>query len=286
MKIRANGFDFDALVAGQEGDPLILFLHGFPQTSHTWREQVPALAERGFFAVAPNQRGYSWGARPGEVSSYATENLVADALAMMDVLGYETAHIVGHDWGGQLSWLLAAHHPDRVNSLTVLSRPHPQAFLNSLQRDEAQAERSRHHKTFQNADAATLLLEDNARRLRNLFTDQGVPEVDQNAYLSILGGFDALDAAINWYRAPVQAGSDQPLAAGETPAVTVPVLYIWGDADAAVGSIAAEATQDYVEGPYRFERLPGIGHFITDEDATRVTELLLEFLGNTDHGKT
>ena len=79
--------------------------------------------------MAPNQRGYSAGARPAEVAAYGTENLVGDALEMMHALGYDRAHIVGHDWGGQLSWLLAAHHPERVTSLSLLSRPHPQAYL-------------------------------------------------------------------------------------------------------------------------------------------------------------
>ena len=121
MKLTVDGLTFDTLTGGNQGDPLVLFLHGFPQTSHTWRDQVPALAETGYFAVAPNQRGYSAGARPSGIPAYATENLVGDALALMDTLGYERAHVVGHDWGGQLSWLLAAHHPHRVESLTVLS---------------------------------------------------------------------------------------------------------------------------------------------------------------------
>ncbi|MEQ8857979.1 MAG: alpha/beta hydrolase [Pseudomonadales bacterium] len=278
MRIRVGELSFDAQSCGEPGAPLVLMLHGFPQTSHTWRHQLEPLAAAGYHAVAPNQRGYSADARPTNLDAYATERLVADALDMMESLGHQRAHIVGHDWGGQLSWLLAAHHPDRVESLTVLSRPHPQAFLAAMRDDPAQSERSKHHRAFQDPDSARRLLENDAGRLRRSFTDQGVDRADQDAYLHALGEEAALDAAINWYRAPVRAGSDQPLAPKNTPSVSVPTLYVWGDADSTVGRAAAEGTAAFVTGPYRFEVLPGVGHFVTDQAGERVTELLLEHL--------
>ncbi len=278
MKITLDGLSFDADTCGRRGDPLVLLLHGFPQTSHTWRHQLDPLAAAGYFAVAPNQRGYSAGARPAGVAAYATARLVGDALGMMDALGCERAHLVGHDWGGQLCWLLAAHHPERVKTLTVLSRPHPRAFLRALRDDPRQAERSKHHRAFQDPDSARLLLEDDARRLRQAFADQGVATADQDAYLGVLGDPAALDAAINWYRAPAVADGEQPLGPGDTPDVTVPTLYLWGDADATVGESAARATGDFVAAPYRFEVLPGVGHFITDQAGALVSELLLDHL--------
>lgn len=278
MQFAAGDLTFDLATAGEPGKPLVLMLHGFPQTSHSWRYQLEPLADTGFFAVAPNQRGYSPGARPAGIEAYATANLLDDALTMIDELGGGRAHVVGHDWGGQLSWLLAAHHPERVVSLTVLSRPHPQAFLRSMKEDKAQSERSKHHRAFQNPDSAKLLLEDDARRLRGLFGGQFVPAADQDAYLSVLGEEAALDAAINWYRAPVLAGGDQPLAPAATPNIQVPTLFIWGDADATVGRLAAEATADYIDGSYKFVELAGVGHFVTDQAGERVTELLLEHI--------
>ena len=270
--------DFDLAVAGKPGDPMVLMLHGFPQTNYAWRHQLAPLAEAGFYVVAPNQRGYSAGARPESVGAYATENLVADALGLMDTFGSGHAHVVGHDWGGQLSWLLAAHHAEHVDTLTVLSRPHPQAFVAAFKNDAKQASRSKHHKAFQDSNSADFLLQDNALRLRKMFADQGVPVADQDAYLEVLADPQALDAAINWYRAPVQAGNEQPLAAGNTPAVDVPTTYIWGDADATVGAMAAEGTGAWVTGEYRFEVLPDIGHFVTDQAGARVTEFLLDQL--------
>ena len=133
MNIVCGELSFDAVAAGPEDGELVLLLHGFPQTHHTWRHALPALADAGFRAVAPNQRGYSAGARPDGVDAYRTELLVADALAMADVLGADRFHLVGHDWGGQLAWLIAAHHPKRLQTLSVLSRPHPTAFANTPQ---------------------------------------------------------------------------------------------------------------------------------------------------------
>ena len=274
--ITANGFEFEAEISGNAGDPLVLMLHGFPQTNHTWRDQLPALAAAGYCGVAPNQRGYSPGARPDGKEGYATELLVEDAIAIATALGHDRFHIVGHDWGGQLAWLLAARHSAHVLSLTVLSRPHPAAFAQAMKSDAKQSERSKHHRAFQNADATAGLLENDAARLRRMLRDQGVPDPDAAAYLDVLNDHDALDAAINWYRAVATGAS--ALAAPNVPNVDVPTLYIWGDADATVGSIAAEATAEFVTGPYRFEVLPGVGHFVTDQAGERVTELLLEHL--------
>ena len=268
---------FDLATAGNPDDPMVLLLHGFPQTSYTWRHQLEPLARAGFFAVAPNQRGYSPGARPEGIEAYATDALIDDALAWINTLGNGCAHVVGHDWGGQLSWLLAARYPQQVASLTVLSRPHPQAFIAALQNDEQQAGRSKHHKAFQDMNSAAWLLQDNAARLRSMFAEQGVAAVDQDAYLQVLGEQHALNAAINWYRAP-RLHSEQPLAPADTSPVSVRTLYIWGDADATVGAFAAEATADWVTGPYKFTLLPGVGHFVTDQAGQRVTELLLEHL--------
>jgi pimeloyl-ACP methyl ester carboxylesterase len=280
LELLSAGLVFEADVAGVPGSPLVLLLHGFPQTSHTWRHQLPALAAAGYFAVAPNQRGYSPHARPGKVEDYSTDRLIGDARTMVKSLGYERFNLVGHDWGGQLSWLIAAQLPNDLVSLTVLSRPHPAAFARAMKADAAQAERSRHHRAFQDDNAARELLADDAKRLRATLRHQGVPDADVTAYLSRLGTYEALNAAINWYRAPRIAGST--LALPDVPAVSVPTMYLWGDQDATVGRIAAEATAEFVTGPYRFELLPGVGHFITDQVPERTTELLLDWLARPD----
>jgi pimeloyl-ACP methyl ester carboxylesterase len=276
IEVNAAGWTFECDVAGTRGAELVLLLHGFPQTSYTYRRELPALARAGFFAVAPLQRGYSKGARPSTLAEYATEHLTADALAVADHFGAWRFHLVGHDWGGQLAWLIASQHPERLHSLCVLSRPHPEAFKASFQHDREQATRSRHHKAFQAPDAARKLLADDAARLRTLFREQGVRDLDARAYLSKLSDEAALDAAINWYRS---AGSGQsPLVLAEVPPIDTPTLYIWGDADATVGRAAAAGTQRCVTGPFQFLVIEGAGHFLTDEVGPRVTDAIVQHI--------
>ena len=273
IDLEASGLVFECDAAGASDAPLVVLLHGFPQTSYTWRHQLPALAEAGFLAVAPNQRGYSPGARPEGAAAYATELLVADVLGIADTLGRERFHLVGHDWGGQLAWLLAANHSNRVETLTVLSRPHPRAFAEAMKSDAQQAHRSRHHRAFQDSDSARLLLEDNARRLRGSLRDQGVADADIEEYLSRLASEEALDAAINWYRS---AGTSSSALVGEEVVnIRVPTLYLWGDEDATVGLAAAEATADCVDADYRMHVLEGAGHFLTDQRPEEITRELL-----------
>ncbi len=272
LSIRANGLEFTADLSGPADGELVLLLHGFPQTRHTWRAELAALAGAGFRACAPDQRGYSAGARPAGIESYRVESLVADALAIADSLGASRFHLVGHDWGGQLAWLLAASHPERVRTLSVLSRPHPAAFARAMSEDTAQAGRSRHHVSFLRAEATDELLADGAKGLRGALARQGVPEAGVTEYLATLGQRAALDAAVNWYRAASKSG----LAARDVPPVRVPTLYVWGDSDATVGRRAAEGTRDFVAAPYRFVELPGVGHFVTDQAPAAFPPLLLE----------
>src|ERR1700727_3470422 len=167
----APNLTFDALTAGAPNAPLVLLLHGFAESMHCWRAQVEALAAAGYRAVAPSQRGYSAGARPdtGDPSNYHIDRLMDDAMAIVAASGHgeRRFHLVGHDWGGSIAWALADRYPDRVASLTVLSRPHPNAFNRALQMpDGEQARRSQHHKAFLEPDAADVVLADNAKWLR------------------------------------------------------------------------------------------------------------------------
>jgi len=272
LQLPAGSFELD--VAGERGAPLVLLLHGFPQTSHSWRSELPALAAAGFYAIAPNQRGYSPGARPARVEDYALDHLIEDALAIARSAGAERFHLVGHDWGGQLAWLIAARYPQQLLTLTVLSRPHPAAFAAAIRSDDAQSERSRHHRAFQDPSTAARLLADGARRLRRTLSEQGVSEADIHAYLECLGEEPALNAALNWYRAAI-GGKPAP---DSVPSIQVPTLYIWGEADKTVGRAAAEATANHVQAPYHFLPIPRAGHFLTDQVASQVTAALLQHL--------
>jgi pimeloyl-ACP methyl ester carboxylesterase len=270
------GLTFDALTSGVSGAPLVLLLHGFAESMNCWRAQAAALTAKGFYAMAPSQRAYSPGARPdvNEPANYHIDHLMDDAMAMVDACGYgdQRFHLVGHDWGGSIAWALADRHPQRLASLTILSRPHPNAFNRALLMPGGdQAQRSRHHKAFLEPDAADVVLADNAKWLRERWAANGVPPEAMERHLAVLGNKPAMEAALAWYRA--RGAIRSPIGPIRTP-----TLYIWGDADDTVGRAAAEGTEDFVAAPYRFEVLPGAGHFAADQMPDRVSELLLHHI--------
>jgi pimeloyl-ACP methyl ester carboxylesterase len=274
QNLRIGEFEFTVDTAGPASGPAVLLLHGFPQTRHMWRNQLRALAAAGFRGVAPDQRGYSAGARPTKVEAYSTDLLTADVMTLMDTCGARRFHLVGHDWGGQLAWLIAAGHPERVATLTTLSRPHPAAFARAMADDPEQAARSQHHKAFHQSDAADRLRQDNFKMLRTVLEREGVTRENLDAHFQTLGEPDALEAAINWYRANNITGA-------EIPPVSVSTLYIWGTADGSVGRRAAELTQQFVSGPYQFVQIESGGHFIVDQFPERIAQLLIAHFGST-----
>src|SRR5215472_16574978 len=219
--VAAGNLSFSVDISGPTSGAPILFLHGFPQTRRMWRHQLEALGLAGYRAIAPDQRGYSSGARPQGVEHYATDLLVGDALSLMGALSASRFHLVGHDWGGQLAWLIAAGHSERVLSLSVLSRPHPAAFATAMQEDKAQAERSRHHRAFREDDAIARLRAANLKPLRDALERQGVPSADADEYMRALLEPGAIEGAMNWYR----AGN---IAAASVASVKLPTLYVWG----------------------------------------------------------
>jgi pimeloyl-ACP methyl ester carboxylesterase len=237
---------FDAIAAGASGAPLVLLLHGFAESMHCWRAQVACLGDMGYRAIAPSQRGYSPGARPDprEFSHYLIDRLMDDAMAIAAAAGYGSArfHLVGHDWGGSIAWGVADRHHERLASLTILSRPHPNAFNRALMADGEQAQRSKHHKAFLEPDAADVVLADDARWLRERLAANGVPADAIERHLAVLGNKEAMEAALAWYRA-------RGAIRGPLGPIRVPTLYIWGDADDTVGRTAAEGTVDFLPRP-------------------------------------
>ncbi|HTV44914.1 MAG TPA: alpha/beta fold hydrolase [Stellaceae bacterium] len=270
----APGLVFDASLAGTAPAPLVLMLHGFCVSRHYWDNQLPVLAAAGYFAVAPNQRGYAAGARPDPAiyDHYRIDKLIDDALAIVSALGYgeRPFHLVGHDWGGSLSWIIADRWPERLASLTMLSRPHPASFARAMQTDPEQPHRSRHHHELLDPGAGPRLLADNGKWVRDRLRRNGVPAAAIDKHLGVIGNPPAMEAALAWYRA---RGERQPV--GPT---RVPTLFIWGEADDTVGRIAAEGTAEFIAAEYRFAPLAGVGHYAADQVPARVNELLLDHL--------
>lgn len=269
------GLKFDVSVGGARNAPLVLMLHGYGVSRYSWDAQVAALSAAGFFAAAPNQRGYSPDARPDPAtfSNYRMDAVIGDVLDIAAGLGYANRrfHLVGHDWGASLGWEIADRYPERLATLTILSRPHPLSFNRALGVDEAQAKRSQHHKNFLDPNAGPNILADDAKWLRTRLTANGIPPETIEKHLSVIGNPAAMEAALAWYRAR------GPGHAAVAP-TKVPTLYIWGNKDDSVGQIAAQGTADFIDAPFQFAVLDGVGHFAADQAPESVTELLLEHL--------
>ena len=268
--VEAGGWTFGVRTAGPPGGRPVLLLHGFPQSARSWDGVAGVLAGAGCRAIAPDQRGYSPGARPPDVADYAVPHLVGDALAILDAHGADRADVVGHDWGAAVAWALAIGHPERVRTLTAVSVPHPAAFGWALRSDDDQRRRSTYMDLFrQEGTAERVLLEGGARRLRGVF--DGMPEAQVDAYVEPLREPGALTAALNWYRA-MGGGSGVP-----GPA-TVPTTYVWSTADPALGRAGAERCGEHVTGPYAFEVLEGIGHWVPEQAPDRLARIILQRL--------
>ena len=248
---------FDVRTTGPDaGDPVLL-LHGFPATSLTWSEVAPVLAEAGLKVVAPDQRGYSPGARPTDVDAYRTDVLAQDVVDLADALGLDTFHLVGHDWGAAVAWAVAAHHGHRLRTLTTFSVPHLAAYNAALREDRDAQERASYIGLLrQEGKAEELLLADDARRLRAMY--QGaVPEPLVDAYVERLQEPGALTAALAWYRAMTAD-------LGSLPDVDVPTTFVWSTDDLAIGRAGADACGDHVTADYRYVVLDGVTHWIPE----------------------
>jgi pimeloyl-ACP methyl ester carboxylesterase len=268
---------FDVRADGPDDGRPVLLLHGFPQTSLSWAAVTPLLAKAGLRTYAPDQLGYSPGARPAEVGAYAVPNLAQVTCDLLTSLGLPRVDVVGHDWGANVAWALAAWHADRVRSLTAVSVPHPSAFTAAWRTDPEQQERSAYIRLFwQAGKAEEVLLAEGARRLRRMLgaeSETGVPAESVEEYVAVLSAPGALTAALNWYRAMNSGPPVDP--------VDVPTTYVWSDGDVAIGRTAADGCDAHVTGDYRFVELSGITHWIPEQAPEQLAAAILHRIAST-----
>jgi pimeloyl-ACP methyl ester carboxylesterase len=275
-----DGFSFevtDTPPAGGGAGEVAVLLHGFPEDRQSWDTVAPALAAAGFRVLAPDQRGYSPGARPASRSAYTLSRLAGDVLALADAAGVQRFHLAGHDWGAALAWYLAGHHPGRLISLACLSVPHPQAFARALTSSD-QAARSWYMAGAQLPGLPEWALSRRGgQAMRAVLERTGLDPRSAARYAARAADPAALRGPLNWYRAI-------PLSLRErTGPVTVPALFIWGDRDRFVSRAAAELCGRYVTGPYRFEVLAGASHWLPEEAPEQVAALLAGHFAQAPH---
>jgi pimeloyl-ACP methyl ester carboxylesterase len=270
MQVEARGLTFDVTEGGPAGGAPVLLLHGFPQDRREFELVAPKLHAAGLRTYAVDQRGYSPGARPDGVPAYRLSESAADAVAVLDALGLATAHVIGHDWGAQVGWLLAAHHPDRVRTLTAVSVPHPRAFGLALRSRPTQRARLAYMGVFRSRIAERLLLTGNGAVLRSMMKPIGDRA---GLYADAMREPGRLTGALNWYRA---LSRDQLATTG---VITVPTTYVWSDRDPVVGLTAALRTADWVEADYQLVALKGIGHWVPEEAPAALADAALARIG-------
>jgi pimeloyl-ACP methyl ester carboxylesterase len=269
---RRNDLTFDVLDAGPPDGPVVVLLHGFPQHNDSWTGVIDRLTAQGYRCLAPNQRGYSAGARPPRRRDYRIPELVADLGALIDASGARRVHLVGHDWGAVVAWAAAAEMPERLATVSPISVPHPAAFLKSFI-NSRQALASWYMYFFQLPRIPEWLLTRRngavaAESLRRGGQTRAAAERDAQAMREP----GALTGPINWYRAMPLSN---PRAINQK--VSVPTLYVWSDEDVALLPKSAHDTARYVTGEYRFEILSGVSHWIPDEQPDKLADLLLDW---------
>jgi pimeloyl-ACP methyl ester carboxylesterase len=249
------------------GTPVLL-IHGWPDSAYLWRHQIPFLAGHGFRVIVPDMRGFGRSDRPPAVADYGLPRLVADVAGMLDALGVEAAHVVGHDWGAGVAWFTAMLVPDRVRKLVVLSVGHPRAPQSIRQREMAW-----YQLLFQFEGIAEATIQyDGWAWLREFSRGDG----DLDRYVEDLSRPGALTASLNWYRANL--APQMPGPPRELPPVTAPTLGIWSTNDHYLDGERMQQTGAYVEGPWRHEVIPGASHWIPLDAPGRLNELLLDWL--------
>ncbi len=276
--LEANGLSFNVAEAG-EGPPVLL-LHGFPDSWRLWRHQIPALAEAGHRVIAPDLRGFGRTDRPARVEDYGLRALVADVVGLLDVLGVERAAVVGHDWGASLSWAVARAVPDRVTRLVVVSVGHP---LAGAAAGLAQRERSWYMLWFLFPGVAERVLpEDDWACFRRWAWNDARPgeDPDLDRQIADLSRPGALIAGLSWYRANIDPATfviNNPERI-PVPAVPCPTMGVWSSDDMALTEAQMTGSRRFVSGPWRYERLDGIDHWVPVHAPERLNQLLVDFL--------
>lgn len=272
MAVEVGELSFDVRTTGAEDGTPVILLHGFPENSLSWSAVAPLLADAGLRVIAPDQRGYSPRARPDAVDDYGTDRLADDVIGLADSLGLDRFHLVGHDWGAAVAWHLAAHHGQRLRSLTAVSVPHLAAYGAALRNDPDQQRRASYIGLLrQPGKAEELLVADDGRRLHAMYVGE-VPVEHASAYVAQLSEPGALTAALNWYRA---MGADL----SELPSVHVPTTYVWSDNDPAIGRVPAQRCGEFVEADYRYVELAGISHWIPEQAPKTLADAILDRVG-------
>ena len=270
---RHGDLTFDVIDRGPADGPPVILLHGFPQLNTCWDQVMDRLVAQGYRCLAPNQRGYSPGARPPRRRDYRLPDLAADVIALIDEIGGGPVHLVGHDWGSAVAWQVAATAPERLKTLTAMSVPHPAAFRNAvLTSRQGLASWYMYLNQLPWLPEKMLGAGGGAGLARTLQRGFGQSREAAERDGRAMTETGALTGGLNWYRAILVTPPSQ--APGR---VSVPTMFIWSDGDDAIKEKGVRDCANYVTGEYRLEIFNGVSHWMPDECPDRVADLLLDW---------
>ena len=283
-----TGITLNVALAGDPANPPVILLHGFPESHRTWREVAPRLDDR-FYLVMPDQRGFAGSDRPQEVAAYDSDTLVDDIFALADAMSLESFALVGHDWGGAISWAAALRGDPRLTRLAIVNAPHPTVFQKSLIEDAGQRAASQYITAFRlpgfEKAVEAMGFEAFFGKTFGSHVDLAlIPEAEKRQYIAEWSQPGGLTAMLNWYRASKvmvpPPGVTVPLPdflLRAFPAVKVPTLVVWGMRDKALLPLQLDGLDKLVE-DLRVVRLPDAGHFAPWEAPGEVAGALAPFL--------
>ena len=277
--IRANGIDFNVATTGT-GPRLALCLHGFPESSYSWRYQMPLLAQLGYRVWAPDLRGYGASSRPKGVAAYALQNLEEDVAALIEASGASEVMLVGHDWGAVIAWYYAMFGRLRIAKLIIMNVPHP-ALMEKGLRTRRQLAKSWYIFFFQlpwipEWGLARKGCEAIGRVFRDMAVDKSrFPDEVLRVYREAAAAPGALTAMLNYYRALIR-GIPRTRRRGILP-INIPTLVIWGEVDAALGKELTYGTEKYVSN-LTLRYLPNVSHWVQQEAPETVNAMIEAWL--------
>lgn len=277
--VRANGMDFNVAVAGS-GKRLVLCLHGFPESSFSWRYQLPLFARLGYRVWAPDLRGYGGTSRPVGVAAYTLENLEEDVAALIEASGAKDVVLVGHDWGALIAWYYAMFGRLPISKLIIMNVPHPQLAERGL-RTMRQLAKSWYIFFFQLPWIPEWMLarhgcEAIGRAFRGMAVDKSrFPDEVLHVYQEAAAQPGALTAMLNYYRALFRALPRNRRRG--TRRIAVPTLMLWGEVDTALGKELTYGTDRYVTN-LTLRYLPNVSHWVQQEAPETVNGMIEAWL--------
>jgi pimeloyl-ACP methyl ester carboxylesterase len=263
-----DGLTFDVRDEGPIDAAPVVLLHGFPERNTSWRHVAPILHAAGLRTLAVDQRGYSPGARPTRRRDYRLGNLVGDVAALVERVG-GPVHLVGHDWGAVVGWVLAARRPELLRTWTAVSVPHPSAFLKAGL-TSTQGLMSWYIGMFQVPRLPELSAARRGGPFDHFLRRAGMTPEEVERFHREMVEDGALPHALGWYRA-IPFG-DPAAGAGR---VRVPTTFVWSDGDVAVARKGVDETERWVDAAYELVVLPGVTHWIPTQAPEECAEAIL-----------